>query len=96
MPGPGTGHAAASPADGAWRLHAACRGVASELFFGPDGERHATKLAREGRAKEIRAVCPVVEPCRQFVLAQRESFGVWGGLGERERAELRLGIARTT
>lgn len=87
-----TGQAAASPADWSWRLQAACRGADTAVFYGPEGERPTRKRAREGRAKEICAACPVAQPCLQYALAHRECFGVWGGLGEQERQAIRQGV----
>lgn len=72
-----------------WRFHAACRGADPSLFFGADGERPVRRRARERQAKAICAVCPVIQPCRSYALARGEPFGVWGGLGERERRQLR-------
>jgi len=85
----GNGDAIRSPAGWSWRLHAACRGADASVLFGGDGERPGRREVRERRAKEICAVCPVVEPCRLYALTHGESFGVWGGLGERERREIR-------
>ena len=31
------------------------------------------------RAKQICAVCPVIEPCLEGALQRREPWGVWGG-----------------
>lgn len=36
------------------------------------------------KAKEICAVCPVLEECREYALAHSD-HGVWGGMSERER-----------
>lgn len=80
-----TGQPASLAADWSWRLHAACRGVDPAVFYGPDGERPARKRVRERQAKAICSTCPVVQPCRLYSLSHREGFGVWGGLGERER-----------
>ena len=71
-----------------WREWAACRGMDSEVFFSPDGERGIAKRARERAAKAICATCPVREPCLAHALATREPYGVWGGMSERERAAL--------
>ena len=84
----GNGDAVWSPAGWSWRLHAACHGTDTSVFFGGDGERPSRRALRERQAKEICAVCPVVEPCRLYALAHGESFGVWGGLSELERQEI--------
>jgi WhiB family transcriptional regulator, redox-sensing transcriptional regulator len=69
-----------------WRLHAACRGVDTELFYSPEGERRRARAARERAAKVICATCPVKAPCAAYALQHRERYGIWGGLTESERA----------
>jgi WhiB family redox-sensing transcriptional regulator len=69
----------------AWQRDAACRNLGSSLFFGPDGERAATRRRRQAAAKEICARCPVQMPCALFALATRQPYGVWGGLTEDDR-----------
>jgi WhiB family transcriptional regulator, redox-sensing transcriptional regulator len=64
-----------------WRRFAACRDEDPDLFF-PDGP--------DVRPQELQAVavcmaCPVMEACQRDSLADREMFGVWGGLTEAER-----------
>ena len=92
----GANQPTASPADWSWRLHAACRGFDTAVFYGPDDERPTRKRVRERQAKAVCATCPVVEPCRRYALAHREYFGVWGGLGERERQAIQRGIGTGT
>lgn len=41
------------------------------------------------RAKALCAVCPVREECLEHALTKPERWGVWGGLNENEREELR-------
>ncbi|HSK36683.1 MAG TPA: WhiB family transcriptional regulator [Actinomycetota bacterium] len=71
-----------------WRAAAACRLADSSLFFGPERELAAARRLREQQAKAICATCAVIEPCRIHALVQREPYGVWGGLTERERAAI--------
>lgn len=71
-----------------WQMQAACRGLDSEMFFHPEGERGSAKAARERAAKALCATCPVIMECRAHALKVREPFGVWGGLTEAERAVL--------
>jgi len=66
-------------------MKAACRGLDSEMFFHPEGERGSAKQAREHAAKALCASCPVMMQCRAHALKVREPFGVWGGLTESER-----------
>ena len=73
-----------------WQLRGACRGEDSSVFFHPDGERGQARLARERRAKEFCARCPVRAQCRAHALRIGEPYGIWGGMTEAERfAELR-------
>jgi WhiB family redox-sensing transcriptional regulator len=69
-----------------WRLHAACRGVDTELFYSREDERRLTRAAREQAAKAICASCPVKTPCAAYALQHHERYGIWGGLTESERA----------
>jgi WhiB family redox-sensing transcriptional regulator len=87
-----SGQPSTRPADWSWRLDAACRGVDTAVFYGPDDERPTRKRLREQQAKAICSTCPVLGPCRQHALAAREWYGVWGGLGERERQALQRGM----
>ena len=69
-----------------WQESAACRGPLGAVFFPPPStERKREKIAREARAKEICAACPVLTACRDYALSIREPHGVWGGLSEQER-----------
>jgi WhiB family transcriptional regulator, redox-sensing transcriptional regulator len=68
---------------GNWRKLAACQSAELELFFPAipadlTGEQAA-------RAKAVCGACPVRRECLQFALATRQSYGVWGGMTERER-----------
>jgi WhiB family redox-sensing transcriptional regulator len=67
-----------------WRRWAACREIPTKVFF-PAGN-----FARmeEKQAKTVCAICPVRLPCLTFALEHDETFGIWGGLSERERREL--------
>jgi WhiB family redox-sensing transcriptional regulator len=76
-----------------WRQFGACFGR-GELFFSSDtedgrpGETPVGKRNREAKAKAICFTCPVLVFCRKTSLARKETHGVWGGLGERERAAI--------
>lgn len=71
-----------------WQEFGDCR-KDPELFFGPDGERQRERLLREALAKSVCALCVVKSNCAEYALAADEKLGVWGGLGEDERKELR-------
>lgn len=72
-----------------WQLHGSCRGMDSRFFFHPEGERGSARTNREARAKAICASCPVLDPCQGHALAVAEPYGVWGGLSEGEREQIR-------
>lgn len=70
-----------------WQERGACRGIDPEIFF-PISDEDAW------RAKEICAGCPVRTDCLAFSLQNRERYGVWGGVTEKERIEMfRRGVA---
>lgn len=71
-----------------WQEESACRGVEPEVFF-PVSEDDAWQ------AKEICGVCTVKSQCLVFSLANRERYGVWGGVTEKERIDMqRRGVAQ--
>ena len=72
----------ATAARPAWHQHGACRGADPNLFFPARGES-----VKE--AKAVCARCPVRAECLEYALTNQEKFGVWGGLSERERRQLR-------
>jgi WhiB family redox-sensing transcriptional regulator len=65
-----------------WRALAACRGCDPELFFTDRGES-------TNPAKAVCKDCDVRADCLEYALANKEKFGIWGGLSERERRKLR-------
>jgi WhiB family redox-sensing transcriptional regulator len=64
-----------------WWHRAACAGVGPEVFFDPDP-------AAEQAAKAICAACTTAQQCRDWAIAHRISFGIFGGLTVVERAQL--------
>lgn len=77
-----------------WQLQAACRGMATDVFFHPDRERGDARERREAQAKAVCASCPVRRECLEHALTVREPYGVWGGATEHERAEIRAARRR--
>ena len=73
-------------ADG-WRLDAACHDTPAGMFF-PVGSTGAAETQIEA-AKRICAGCPVVEECLIFAVTTNQEYGVWGGLDEDERRDVR-------
>lgn len=64
-----------------WQQHGLCRGVEPEVFF-PVAEEDAW------RAKEICTMCNVRESCLVYSLQNKERYGVWGGVTEKERMDM--------
>ncbi len=79
------------PAD--WRSRAACRDADPDLFF-PEGTAGPALQTAE-RAKRLCGTCPVQARCLDWALKHHAAFGIWGGLTEGERRELRHALAGT-
>lgn len=69
-----------------WWLHADCRFFGAALFFAPEHETPAQRIRRERDAKRICGPCPVRAQCLECALSIGETYGIWGGTTERERA----------
>ncbi len=69
-----------------WQSRAACRGMASESFFSPTGERGPARRRREEHALRICRSCAVVDQCAAFADRTGQPYGVWGGQTARQRA----------
>lgn len=69
-------------ADLAWQQRALCAQVGTEFFFPEPGSS-----VRE--AKRICQLCDMRATCLEYALEHDERFGVWGGLSEKERLDLR-------
>jgi len=65
-----------------WQVHAACRGMDPDLWFPQRGTSQA-------EAKAVCAICPVRSECLEYAIANRERYGIFGGLNEGERRGLR-------
>lgn len=63
-----------------WKNEALCQ-TNPDLWFPAKGEAGTA-------AKMICRQCPVKEPCLDLAIQNGESFGVWGGMGARERRAL--------
>jgi WhiB family redox-sensing transcriptional regulator len=64
-----------------WRQQAACHGTDLNLFYLERGQTAEP-------ARQVCARCPVRQPCLEYVLSNRITSGIWGGLTERERRPL--------
>ncbi len=72
--------------DTAWQDLALCAQTDPHAFFPDKGgsAREAKRVCRE---------CEVKAPCLEYALSNDEGFGIWGGLSERERRNLKRGSA---
>lgn len=66
----------------AWMADALCAQVDADLFFPEAGHGMAA-------AKRVCLACLVRADCLDYAEANRIRYGVWGGLGERERHALK-------
>ena len=71
------------PALAGWRYLAACRGTDLQVFFPGRGEPAEP-------ARQICAGCPVRQPCLDYALSHAITYGIWGGLTERDPRPLRV------
>lgn len=65
-----------------WMDNAACKGMDASLFYPGQGESVT-------EAKQTCMTCPVRSECREHALNNHETYGVWGGLSERQRKNIR-------
>lgn len=72
---------------GDWRVNAACRDTAPDLFF-PVGSTGMAVDQIES-AKRLCNACDSNKACLEFALATNQESGVWGGTSEEERKKLR-------
>lgn len=74
-------------ADYTWRSQAICRDTDPDLFFpiGTTGQA----LVQIDRAKEVCGVCPVKSDCLEYALETNQDSGIWGGLDEEQRRNIR-------
>ncbi|MCU1361871.1 MAG: putative WhiB family transcriptional regulator [Ilumatobacteraceae bacterium] len=74
-------------ADYTWRGQAICRDTDPDLFFpiGTTGQA----LVQIDRAKEVCGMCPVKSECLEYALETNQDSGIWGGLDEEQRRNIR-------
>lgn len=75
------------PRDTWWIGQARCIGEDPELFF-PIGTT-GPAIEQTSRAIEVCEECPVRTACLTWALDTCQDAGVWGGLGEEDRREIR-------
>jgi WhiB family redox-sensing transcriptional regulator len=67
---------------------AACRDADPELFFGPGHEWPKARAVRVAKARAHCIACPIRVACLEVARANREAYGVWGGVDfETERVQ---------
>ena len=78
-------------ADYSWRRLAICRDTDPELFFpvGTTGQA----LLQIAKAKSVCCQCPVQGECLEFAMETNQDTGIWGGLSEEERRQIRRDAA---
>lgn len=70
-----------------WRDQALCFGLDPDLFFPIGTSGPAVQQIAE--AKKVCAQCPVRAECLEYAIEHKQIHGIWGGLDEEERLELR-------
>ena len=74
-------------ADDDWRDSALCRDTDPTLFF-PIGAT-GMALVAIAEAKRVCGECAVAGACLDYALLTNQDSGVWGGLSEEERRDIR-------
>lgn len=77
-----------------WRSMAACADMDGELFFPKPGGPGGGTGTGPNLVHITCAGCPSRLPCLAYSLDPGERFGIWGGLGEKERRPLRRRAVR--
>ena len=70
-----------------WRNSAACRDTDPDLFF-PVGQT-GPAIAHIANAKQVCTTCAVKRECLEYALMTNQDAGIWGGLTEDERRQIR-------
>ena len=76
-----------------WQLHSACRGLDSDIFYHPDGERGSARERRVSTAKAICAACPVLAQCREHAGEEPAESLAEGVEGQEKQQQERRGDA---
>ena len=76
-----------------WRQEAACLTRDPEMFF-PTGSSGAA-VRQINRAKIVCSTCPVSAQCLRWAVEAGVDHGVWGGLSEVERKNLKRRTSRS-
>ena len=65
-----------------WMIEGLCNQADPEMWF-------ATHPAEVKKAVDVCMDCPVRLLCANYAIANEEEYGVWGGLTEQDRRQLR-------
>ena len=68
---------------------APCHG-ATHLFYADDRGRGGDNASRARAAKKVCRTCPHTLACLDYAIANNETFGIWGGLSEKQRRNVRI------
>ena len=75
-----------------WRKQANCRGLSrqekDDIFFFTS-EDEADSLEKLARARTFCDPCPVRENCLEFALVNNQYHGIWGGMSNKQRREIK-------
>ncbi|MBI2709381.1 MAG: WhiB family transcriptional regulator [Actinobacteria bacterium] len=74
-------------ASDSWRRKAACRDTDPDLFF-PVGTT-GPAIEQIANAKAVCGICDAQAECLEYAIATNQDSGIWGGLSEDERRQLR-------
>jgi len=70
--------------DLSWRADALCAQTDPSAFYPEAGQADVSEVA-----KKVCGHCDVRSKCLEYALVNKEVYGIWGGLSERERRRLR-------
>lgn len=71
-----------------WRVHAACKGVGTSVFFFED-------TSPNHEARHLCVSCPVRLDCLEYATEHEKDWGVWAGVTARVRLTLRRLMKQT-
>jgi WhiB family redox-sensing transcriptional regulator len=66
-----------------------------EAWFSDRSRGGQSRLRDRRDAARLCEGCPVVRECLEYAVATRQSYGVWGGMSERDRTVLTSAIRHT-
>lgn len=68
-----------------WMKKAACRGIDPGLFYIERGDGSEAPIGSNRMAINVCKSCPVRLDCLLTAIANKEDFGIWGGVPPRDR-----------